>query len=438
MSQYSEPQSEAPTSARYIVLALLCSLSFIFYLDRVCISKAGPMIQKELNLENDHMGYVYAAFTLAYILFEIPIGIWGDRYGSRRVMTRIVIGWSIFTALTGAVQGLLPLIAVRFLFGAGEAGAFPNTARILSRWFPVDRRGMAQGMVNSASLVGGALAPIVTQKLMDLIGWRWTFAVYSLPGVVWAIVFYWWFRDDPQTHASTNDAERKLIAAGTDVFHAETHPPVPWSIVIGTPQIWIMAGILICSAANSYFYYSWYPTYLENGRGVSADLSAQLSSLVLAGGAIGGIFGGLLIDFLVKLTGNRHKSRRMWGSTALFLSAVFLLIGNEYESATPSAVWSALSLMFMISTLASWWGAVTDISGKHLGALFGLMNSVGGLGAMATQILVGKYTTYMKSQSYVGRDQWNSMFYVFAGVLVVGSIGWLFVDSSRGIEREAE
>lgn len=471
MSETPEYQGGRPSNARYIVLAFLCSLAFVLYLDRICISQAATDIKRELGLSNTDFGYVLAAFTLAYALFEVPIGWWGDKYGSRGVLARIVVGWSIFTALTGAAFGFMSLVAIRFLFGAGEAGAFPNTARILSRWFPTERRGMAQGLVNSVSQIGAAVAPPLTAFLMTQIGWRWTFAVFCLPGILWAAIFYWWYRDDPQQHPSVNEAERRLITAGTAARHATEHPPIPWKLVFRCPPIWLLGAVLACSAFNSYFYFSWYPTYLKEARLAPEVLRSRtaavetqatdstkstspidlltkeekqavetragsLASVVLTGGAIGSISGGFLIDFLVRRSGNRHRSRRRYASTVLCLAAVFLIAGQQTDSPEMASIWTAGSVMFTLSTLASWWGAVTDISGRHLGALFGLMNSLGGFGAIASQLFVGRYADYMKSYGYEGRDQWDSIFYVYAGILVLGACGWLLVDSSKSVDRD--
>lgn len=471
MSETPAFQDERPSNGRYIVLAFLCSLAFVLYLDRICISQAATDIKKELGLSNTDFGYVLAAFTLAYALFEVPIGWWGDKYGSRGVLARIVIGWSIFTALTGAAFGFVSLVAIRFLFGAGEAGAFPNTARILSRWFPTERRGMAQGLVNSVSQVGAAVAPPLTALLMTNIGWRWTFVVFCLPGLAWAAIFYWWYRDDPQQHPSVNDSERRLITAGTAARHATEHPPIPWKLVFRCPPIWLLGAVLACSAFNSYFYFSWYPTYLKEARlapevlqtrttavetqavdstkstspidlltkeekQVVETRAGNLASVVLTGGAIGSISGGFLIDFLVRRTGNRHRSRRRYSSLVLCFAAVFLIAGQQTDSPEMASIWTAGSVMFTLSTLASWWGAVTDISGRHLGALFGLMNSLGGFGAIASQLFVGRYADWMKSYGFEGRAQWDSIFYVYGGVLVVGALGWLLVDSSKSIDPE--
>src|SRR4051812_24943797 len=206
------------TRVRYTVLAFLCALTFILYIDRICISKAAPRIERDLDISHTAMGFVFGAFTVAYGLFEVPTGRWGDRYGSRGVLTRIVLWWSAFTALTGCVgrftldsgywlnvpwldtvvplllDGFLLLLLVRFLFGAGEAGALPNAARVVARWFPAGKRGAAQGIVNTSALLGGALAAVAAAYLIELVGWRWSFVLFDTLGVVWAGAFYTWFR----------------------------------------------------------------------------------------------------------------------------------------------------------------------------------------------------------------------------------------------------
>ena len=182
---------ETPTRVRYGVLAFLCALSFVLYIDRVCISQAVPVIQEDLHLTNTDMSYVLSAFILAYGLFEVPTGRWGDKYGSRGVLVRIVLWWSAFTALTGCVPyiawqgGVLSLglmVLVRFLFGAGEAGALPNAVRVVARWFPAGRRGAVQGLVATSTLVGGAATPSLAALLIGTVGWRWSFVLFGALG----------------------------------------------------------------------------------------------------------------------------------------------------------------------------------------------------------------------------------------------------------------
>ncbi len=431
---HAAPLTEHPSRVRYGVLAFLCALAFILYLDRICISQAASKMEKDLDISHTDMGNVLTAFTVAYSLFEVPIGWWGDKYGSRGVMARIVVWWSVFTALTGSARGLTYLLIVRFLFGAGEAGAYPNAARILSRWFPTERRGAAQGYYNASALIGGAIAPLLTAYLIEGIGWRWTFVVFSVPGVLWAIAFWSWYRDDPLTHPSVNESERNLIAAGTAPRSTTEHPPIPWRAVFSHVHIWLLGGVLACAAFNTYLYFSWYPTYLEKGRGVDSIEAGRLASLVLSGGAIGCIGGGFLIDWLIRRTGDRHRSRRVWCCCAFVLAAACLTAGRFSDSPRVAALWTAGSVLFSVSTLSAWWGAVTDISGRHLGAMFGLMNSMGGLGAIASQQFVGRFADWREKQGFSGRAQWDPMFWVYATILLIAAAGWLLVDSRKSIE----
>jgi MFS family permease len=426
-----------PTRVRYTVLAFLGVLALILYVDRICISKAVTDIELELKISDTAMGFVLAAFTLAYCLFEVPAGAWGDRYGSRGVLTRIVVWWSVFTALTGTAGGLVSLLLIRFLFGAGEAGAFPNTARILARWFPAARRGPAQGVITTMALIGAAVSPTIAAYLIKAVGWRWAFAIFSLPGFVWAVAFYRWYRDNPATHPSVNEAERQFIGGPSANADIE-HPRIPWRRVLTSANIWLLGGVVACSAFNTYLYFSWYPTYLEKGRGVGPITSGWLSSLVLAGGAIGGILGGFLSDALIHATGDRRASRRGLGCLALASGGALLLVGLHIDDPLVAAAWTALSMLSVNMTLASWWGAVADISGRHVGALFGLMNSLGGIGAIASQLFMGRFADWMGDLGFHGRAQWDPAFYVYAGILFLGAFGWLFVDTTRAVVPAAD
>src|SRR5262249_22144164 len=175
-------------------------------------------------------------------------------------------------------------------------------------------------------------------------------------------------------------------------------------------------------------------TYLIKGRGVGPLTSGWLASLVLAGGAIGGTLGGFLSDALIRHTGNRKASRRGLGFASLASSGVLLLIGLHTDNATLAASWTALAVLAVNLTLASWWGAVADISGRHVGALFGLMNSLGGGGAVASQLVLGQFADGMRDLGFEGRDQWDPAFYIYAAILFVGAFGWLWIDTTRPVE----
>jgi MFS family permease len=347
-----------------------------------------------------------------------------------------VLWWSLFTALTGAANGLVMLLIVRFLFGAGEAGALPNAARVLSRWFPADARGPAQGIVVTAALVGGTIAPVVTEYLIGSLGWRWAFAALGVPGVLWAAGFYWWFRDDPAEHRATNEEERQYIKAGAaQAALGEQHPSIPWRRVVASGNVWLLGSVISCSAFTTYLFFSWYPTYLQEARSVTPVESGWLSSLVLAGGAIGSTAGGYLSDWLVSRTGNRRWSRRAIGVGSLGGAAVAMMASIWCDSPWLAAALAAWACLFVHLQQASWWAAVAEISGPHLGALFGLMNSLGVPGAAGSQLFLGRFVDWMGGLGFVGRVRWDSAFYVYGSVLLLGALCWLFIDTTRPVQE---
>jgi sugar phosphate permease len=430
-------QGELPTRRRFGVLGMMGSLAFILYLDRVCIGQAATAIQRDLVLSKTEFGYALGAFTIAYGLFEVPTGHWGDRYGSRGVLTRIVIWWSAFTAFTGMVTGLWTLVAVRFLFGAGEAGAYPNVARIIAHWFPRRERGRAQGLVITAAQIGGAVAPIITAYTIVAIGWRSAFVVYSVLGVAWAMVFYLIFRDNPADDPGANQAEVALISADAFVAAAgHEHPKVPWRSILTNRNIWLLGTLQSCSSFLSYMFMGWYPAYLEQGRGVDPVTAGQMSSVVLAGAAVGCLGSGFINDYLARLT-NFHPARfRIYGFTGTALAAVLLVISTNCESAWASSIWASLAFMAAVSQQATFWAVTTEIGGRHLGVVFGLMNSMGVPGATISSMFLGRFVDGMQARGFEGRAQWDPAFYIYAAVLLVGAICWTMVNANKKIPDE--
>jgi sugar phosphate permease len=441
---------ERPTAVRYGVLGFLGAMTFVLYLDRVCIGQAAPQIQKDLGISETWMGVVFAAFTLSYAVFEVPTGRWGDRYGSRGVLARIVIWWSFFTAMTGAATGLVMLLVTRFLFGAGEAGALPNSARVLREWFPESNRGWAQGVITTTMMIGGAAAPVASQWLINLLGWRWTFVTFGLLGLVWAFAFYSWFRDDPAEHPGTNKAEQTLIAAGrlpgkpvpaasdelpADVHDAHAaHGPIPWALVLRNANVWLLGGAMMTMSGVYYMLISWYPKYLQSARGATPDASSWLSSLVLGLGAIGCFTGGWLTDWLVLKTGNRRWGRTAQSVAGAALAATGILISLSTDSTVLASVFVAIACLGVQIQVPAWWASATQVSGRHLGALFGLMNMIGALGAIGSQLFLGRFADMMKARGFTGRDQWDPGFYVYVGVALIGMVLWSLIDPTRTVE----
>lgn len=237
---------------RFRVLGLLYILVLVMYFDRLCISVAGPRMQHDLGMTPRQFGWVIGAFTLAYALFEIPSGALGDRIGPRRVLTRIVLWWSAFTALTGAVTAYPMLLVVRFLFGAGEAGAFPNCAGVISRWIPAEERARASSAFWMATATGGGLTPLLVVSIEKHYGWRSAFWLFGSLGVIWSIIWHSWFRNGPAEKAGVSDQERALIHASA----TPTHSPVQWRRVLRNGNFLRLLLMYHTYCWGAYFYLS--------------------------------------------------------------------------------------------------------------------------------------------------------------------------------------
>jgi MFS family permease len=313
------------------------------------------------------------------------------------------------------------LLAVRFFFGAGEAGAYPNVARILSRWFPDQERGRAQGVLLTSALVGGAVAPSLAAQLIDRIGWRWTFAFFGSIGALWAAGFWWWFRDDPAEHAAVSPAEVKHI--GRRATASAVHTAIPWASVARNPSIWCLAIVMALASFNSYIYFSWFPKYLQSGRGVGQNESGPMASLVLALGALGTVCGGEILDRLSRMR-SALVWRRWFGGSGFAAAAALLGFALLTKQPWPAVIVTGLSSFATQATLPLWWSCAIGISGRHVGALFGLMNSVGLLGALSSQYLVGAMADALGARGFSGRAQWDPIFWIDIAVLVAAAVLW--------------
>jgi ACS family glucarate transporter-like MFS transporter len=459
MNEKLMPTTGLPTRARYVTVFWLCSMSAVLYLDRVGWAQAAPRIQDEFRLTNTQVSYLHMAFTIAYALFEVPTGHWGELIGARAILTRITVWWSIFTALTGAGAGFWSLLIVRFLFGAGEAGAYPNAARVYTRWFPIHERGRCQGLMLSVALIGGAASPFVAAKLIELVGWRLTFAVFGGIGIFWATGFWLWFRDDPGKHAAVNASELALIRAGGGTAPPAIRPSVPWGRVFTNSGIYILSFLIMVSSFNAYFYFSWFTKYLQSAHGQSNVQSGKLTSLALAGGALGMLLGGVIADRFVK-SGKSPIGRRKIFCSGAFATAAFVLwiavnpkttdflssisvvsrIAEILNVGATPLVLSALAAFscFCVQTaLPNWWSSAIEQSGRYVGTLFGLMNMIGSFGAVASQYFVGWFADRQKALNLSGRAQWDPMFHLYIGALIIGSFGWM-IYHCKPLEEDVE
>jgi MFS family permease len=407
------------TRTRFTLLYFACVLSVITYIDRVCIASSAPAIRAELGLDAVHMGWVFSAFTLAYAVFEIPSGWMGDVLGPRQTLMRIVLWWSAFTAASGLAWNFTSLLTARFLFGVGEAGAYPNISRSFSRWFPVTERGAAHGAVFMSSRIGAAAAPLLVIPIVAAAGWRASFWIFGALGIVWSVFWWRWFRDDPSLHPSISGEELALITGASP-------PPqrarVNWRDLLDRNLIAICL-MYFCIGYGLYFYLTWLPTYFKEARGFSTQQASWLASAVLFTGGAATLAGGWLTDKLTKRYG--LKVGRSIGAVAMPLSALFILAGAIVPQPFLAALLMAAAFVFAELSLTPSWAMCHDVGGEAAGTITGAMNTLGNLGGSLSPLVVG-YSVQLW-------DSWSTPLVIMACVYLAGALLTLLVNPRRRI-----
>jgi len=370
---------------RNITLLMLVALAIITFLDRISIAVAGPRIQSELHIPPERWGWILGAFVLAYGLFEIPTGAMGDRSGQRKVITRIVLWWSAFTALTGAMTGFRGLLLVRFLFGAGEAGAYPNASGVIARWFPVREHARSQGFIWAASRFGGALSPLLVVPLQAAFGWRAAFFILGGIGAVWAIVWSLWYHDRPEDQPGITPEELAEAPASGD---RPRHAALPWSVLAGSSQIRLIVAMYWCYAWGSWFFFAWFPTYLVKSAGFTEKEMGFIAALPFLMGTLGNLVGGVLSDRLVARWGLR-LGRVVPGSLSLAVSAALLIAMTMTHNKTAIVILSSFGFGIADLMLPVAWAICLDIGRDYAGAVTGTMNTAGQLGGFVCSVAFG-------------------------------------------------
>jgi MFS family permease len=409
---------------RHRVLGFLCLLAAITYLDRVAISVAGPRMQESLNLSPEMWGWVVGIFTVSYALFEIPTGRMGDRTGARRVLTRVVLWWSAFTAFTGMTSNYYVLLMTRFCFGAGEAGAFPNIGVSMSRWFPVIERARAMGFVLMSAQFGGALAPILIVPIQVRFGWRASFYVLGVVGVIWCIAWYRWYRDTPAEKPNVTQAEIEEI--GVRSF-ANNHS-LPWGIALRSTNLWAIMLVAFNYVFALYFFISWLHTFLVKGRGFSeGDLLLSMAPPIL--GACGNLCGGFVSDALVRRLGLKW-GRRSVGVIGLSVAAVCtiatILTANKFATLLfLGLVYAGITLQQTVIATVT-----IDIGRKYVGGILGALNTVGNVGGFLFSVSFGYFVKWFGS--------YDLALIPVALMLSIGAILWLRIDATEELIPEGQ
>ncbi|WP_138476800.1 MFS transporter [Dyadobacter bucti] len=407
---------------RYQVLFALSLLSVITFLDRVAISVASPRIMTDLGLSKEQLGWILGIFALAYGGFEIPTGLMGDRLGAKKVLIRVVLWWSAFTVLTGFATGFGMLLITRFLFGMGEAGAYPNSSIVLAKWFPAIERARGQAWIWSASRVGGALTPFLVIPIQTHFGWRATFLFLGALGIIWVIFWKYWFREEPSEMKGISQSELTDILMRRNL--PEGHQKFSWRIFRDTNLLLLMA-MYFCYASGAFFFQGWLPTYLQKGRGLNDQDMSFITSFSFVLGAIGCLSGGYVCDFLVRKIGPRW-GRALVALTGLGLSGIFMLISVFVADNAFATILLSAGLGLMDFTIPACWSTAMDIGGKNSGAITGAMNTAGLMGSTINTVGFGYLVTAFG-------NNYHAPVILLAILLIFGATLWLRIDSTKRI-----
>jgi len=403
-------------------MIFLCSLGAITYLDRIAVSVAGPRIQEDLNLSPEMWGWVVGIFTVSYALFEVPTGRMGDRRGPRRVLTRVVLWWSAFTALTGAVWNYAALLVTRFLFGAGEAGAFPNTGIAISRWFPAAERARALGFFLMSTQVGGALSPLLIVPLQFWFGWRVTFCFLGAVGVLWSIAWHRWYRDSPSEKPGVTDEEIEEIGVPSV---GDTHR-MPWAAALHSTNLWAMFLVVVCYVFGLYFFISWLHTYMVKGRGFTEGALVFSAGPPILG-AIGNVAGGFFSDAACKRFGSKW-GRRSVGLAGMTCATIFMAATIFTPNKYIALLFLGLVYAGITFQQSAFCAALLDVGRQYVGGIVGATNMAANLGGFAFSVSFGYFVTWFGS--------YDLALLPVVGVLALGTLAWLRVDASEHVIPE--
>jgi len=428
-------RSAGTTNVRWFLVLWIFLLAAIAFLDRVNISIAGPLIAKSYELSNLQLGSVFSALLWGYALFQTVGGRLADRLGPRRVLAAGVVWWGIFTALTAIVPpgtrlALVWFVIVRFMLGAGEAVMFPASNQFLSRWIPKQERGLANGLIFSGVGIGAGLSPPLISYLMLNYGWRASFWVCSVVGLVAGAVWYMISRDTPAEHPGVSASEAAFIASGLTLSSSSNQPSrlslVPWGKVLTSKDVMATTVSYFCFGYVAWIFFSWFYIYLAQVRGLNLKSSAFYAMLPMLAMAVFCLIGGKVSDALTKAYGPR-LGRCVLASIALLGAGIFVASGALAENARVASLILAGGAGTLYVSQSSFWSVTADLAGHSSGSVSGLMNMGAQIGGAVTAQLT----------PWIAKDfGWTASFLVAAGLCVLGSVMWLFVDPQRRLGDE--
>jgi MFS family permease len=411
------------------VIAFTVTLAMVTYLDRACIGAMMPGIAAEFSLDKAQQGWVFMAFALAYAAFEIPTARWADRRGAKSVLTRIVIWWSLFTMATAGAFNYVSLLVTRFLFGAGEAGAWPSVARVMSRWVPKRARGTAKGIFFAGAYASAAVTTLVVTRLLGHMGWREILLVFGGIGFVWVVAWQWWFRDEPTDHPAVNRAERALILA--DRPPEAPHPSgwAYWGRLLRQRNVRLLCVAYMPNCATFYFCITWLPTYLKERHGFVDSQLGWVAALPLALSIATQFLGGFFSDLITQRFG-LAAGRRTPGVAGYLLASLCIFAASAAGEPVTAAVLIGFAAATCMLTTATSWSTCLDIGREHSATIGATKNTAGQIAAIISAPVVGYSVKWF--------GNWNIPFWLLGGLFLVGAACWLFVDPRKPVFAAAE
>jgi ACS family glucarate transporter-like MFS transporter len=414
-----------PSRARHRVVIFGMSLAVLSYVDRTVIAQAAPLISSELGFDKVMMGTVLSAFLLGYGLFEIPGGWYGDWVGARKGLMRIVVGWSAFTSLTGAAWSFSSMVAIRFLFGVGEAGCFPIIAKSFTTWLPRAERTRAQGLLWMAARWGGAFTPLLVVWVLRFVNWRLAFVLFGLLGLVWAVFFYRWYRDDPREHPNVNAGELALLRDVEPATAGESG--VPWGRLLTSRSVLLLAAQYYFLSFAWYFYLTWLPTYLQEYHHLTPTQSAAYAVFPLFFNGLGSLFCGFVTPIVTRMTGDDVRTRKTMALTGFIGAGSFLMIATRMDGINWTMAMIATACFFNDLVMPHAWASCMDVGGRYAASVAGTMNLMGNL-AGASSTMVGGF---LLSQA---GGNWNQFITLLASVYFLGVPCWALLNPRTPID----
>ncbi len=409
---------------RWLLVAWMFAISATAYLDRVNISIAGPILQREFGLSNTQLGYVFSSFVVGYALFQVPGGRLVDRFGPRRTLLFATIWWAVFTSVTamvpsGVAGALLMMLSARLALGLGEAVVYPSSNRLVSKWIPTTERGIANGLIFAGVGIGAGVTPPLVTYILTHYGWHWTFWISAVIGLVIGVVWFLIARDEPAQHPWATPEEIATIKAGLPKAAITTNAPaLRWTQLFRSRSVMAMSLSYFAYGYTAYIYFTWFFIYLTKVRGLDLKSSAILGMLPFLAMAIGSPLGGTISDFITRHWGRRN-GRCVVAAVSMGISAVFLAFGPLAASAQTATLLLAGGAGALYLSQSSFWSVSADISGPSAGVLSGFMNMGNQIGGALTASLTPILANYFG---------WSFSFLVTSVLCGAGALAWLLVN----------